>query len=85
MTSDIKSYVKERNHQIARNVYLLRRRNKWSQGRVAEYLQCSLRRVQGIEKGQSRFYLGELERLAEAFQVSFEEIISPTTTFTHLP
>ena len=71
-------YLAKRRSEIARNVRHLRRYHGWSQKRVAEYLDCSRRRINRAERGRSELGVGELELLAQAFEVPLAQILNTT-------
>lgn len=70
------NYVHQRRNDIARNLRSARQEKGWTQNDVADYLGCSRRRVNRVEKGQVEFFWGELELLAQAFKVPVKELTS---------
>lgn len=71
-------YLAKRRSEIAHNLRQLRRYNGWSQERVAEYLDCSRRRVNRAEQGRTELGVVELELLAQAFEVPLSRILGVT-------
>ena len=69
-------YLAQRRSEIAHNLRQLRRYHGWSQERVANYLECSRRRVSRVEQGRIELGVGELELLAQAFEVPLSRILN---------
>ena len=69
------AYLARRRSEIAQNIRQLRNNNGWSQERVAEYLDCSRRRVNRVEQGYIELGVAELELLAQAFEVPLSRIL----------
>jgi transcriptional regulator with XRE-family HTH domain len=67
---DREVYLHKRRAEIGQRVKEIRRRNSWSQEDVARYLGCSRIRVNRAENGTTEFSVGELELLAQIFDVT---------------
>ena len=60
---------------ISGNVRKLRKARQWSQQELADRSELSRRMVQMIERGESNVSLAVVCRLAEAFDLSFQELV----------
>ena len=69
-------YLAQRRFEIANNIRRFRRFNGWTQEQMAEYLNCSLSRIARVEKAHAELTVGELELLAEAFNVRLFHLLS---------
>lgn len=67
---NMKTYLEKRRVEIGECIRIVRRKHKWSQEQVAEFLGCSRAKVNRVENGSAEFTVGELELLAEQFGVS---------------
>lgn len=64
------AYLAQRRHEIGQHIRVVRRQNNLSQEEVAQYLGCSRIKVNRAENGLTEFSVGELELLAERFNVT---------------
>lgn len=67
---NMKTYLEKRRIEIGGCIRTVRRKHKWSQEQVAEFLGCSRAKVNRVENGTAEFTVGELELLAEQFGIS---------------
>lgn len=72
---NIKIYLEKRRGEIGESIRAVRRKHKWSQEQVAEFLGCSRAKVNRVENGSAEFTVGELELLAEQFGVSIIQFL----------
>jgi len=64
------AYLQRRRQEIGQRVKAIRRYTELSQEEVAAYLGCSRIKVNRAENGATEFSTGELELLAELFEVT---------------
>ena len=64
------AYLQRRRNEIGQHVRIIRRQNNLSQEEVAQYLGCSRIKVTRAENGTTEFSVGELELLAQLFDVT---------------
>lgn len=64
------AYLQQRRNEIGQHVKAIRRQNNLSQEEVAQYLGCSRIKVTRAENGITEFSVGELELLAQLFDVT---------------
>ncbi len=62
--------------QVNEKVRMMREMNNWTQEYVAEKLHMSLTSYAKLERGESKFYLDKLEKIAEVFQVDLIDLLS---------
>lgn len=64
------AYLQQRRSEIGQRIKMIRRQNNISQEEVAQYLGCSRIKVNRAENGVTEFSVGELELLAQLFNVT---------------
>jgi transcriptional regulator with XRE-family HTH domain len=64
------AYLQRRRNEIGQHVRTIRRQNNLLQEEVAQYLGCSRIKVTRAENGATEFSVGELELLAQLFDVT---------------
>lgn len=71
MQSEVReAYLQRRRHEIGERLKAIRRQKNLSQEEVADYLGCSRITVTRVENGVTEFTIGQLELLAELFDVT---------------
>lgn len=73
--TDVYDYVTKRQKEIGERVKKVRRRNRWSQSDLADFLGCSRARINRAESGTTPFNVGELEIIANQFQVTVFDLL----------
>lgn len=63
------SPLTQRRLEIAARIRKARRRQNWTQQQAADFLGCSRKRYNSIERGRAELGATELDRLAEALGV----------------
>jgi transcriptional regulator with XRE-family HTH domain len=64
------AYLQKRRREIGKQIKTIRRQSNLSQEEVAQYLGCSRIKVNRVENGVTEFSVGELELLAQLFNVT---------------
>lgn len=64
------SYLQRRRQEIGRRIRAVRRQKNMSQEEVANYLGCSRITVTRVENGTTEFSIGQMELLAQLFDVT---------------
>jgi transcriptional regulator with XRE-family HTH domain len=64
------AYLQQRRQEIGQRIKAIRRQKSMSQEEVANYLDCSRITVTRVENGTTEFSIGELELLAQLFDVT---------------
>jgi transcriptional regulator with XRE-family HTH domain len=64
------AYLQQRRDEIGQHIKTIRRQNNLSQEEVAQYLGCSRIKVNRAENGVTEFSVGELELVAQLFDVT---------------
>ena len=67
--TNVEAYTVQRRPEIGRRIREARLKKGWSQARTAQYLACSRRRMNRVERGITDFSVFELELLAQVFDV----------------
>ncbi|MFB6348696.1 helix-turn-helix domain-containing protein [Moraxella marmotae] len=57
-------------------IRLMREAQNWTQEDLAEKLGMSVNSYAKLERGESRIYLGRLEKISEVFQVELSDLLS---------
>jgi transcriptional regulator with XRE-family HTH domain len=72
---DLLTYTLQRRPEIGQRIRAGRTSKNWTQERMANYLGCSRRRVNRVERGLTDFTIFELELLAQVFEVSLADFL----------
>jgi transcriptional regulator with XRE-family HTH domain len=72
---DLLTYTLQRRPEIGQRIRAVRTSKNWTQERMANYLGCSRRRVNRVERGLTDFTIFELELLAQVFEVSLADFL----------
>ena len=64
------AYLQRRRREIGRRIKVFRRQKNMSQEEVADFLGCSRITVTRVENGVTDFSIGQLELLAQLFDVT---------------
>ena len=73
--ADLLAYTLQRRPEIGQRIRAVRSSKNWTQERTANYLGCSRRRVNRVERGLTDFTIFELELLAQVFEVSLADFL----------
>ena len=67
--ANVEEHAVQRRPEIGRQIRAARSNKGWTQARTAQYLGCSRRRVNRVERGMTDLSVFELELLAQVFDV----------------
>lgn len=81
-SGDREVYLQKRRIEIGKCLQTIRKRQRLSQLDVATYLGCSRVTVTRVENGTTEFTVGELELLAQLFDVSILHFLGIELTVT---